>query len=63
MSNKPIDPVDIKNAISKGQLEVRDEKIFYTGCQCLADYHYISYVDMMNWWFRHWSKETEKKHE
>ena len=22
MSNKPIDPVDIKNAISKGQLEV-----------------------------------------
>ena len=39
----------------------RDEKTLYTRCQCVVDNHYISYVDMMEGWCRHWAKEKEEK--
>ncbi len=41
----------------------RNEKTFYTSCQCIVDNHYLAYMTVMEGWFQHWAKEKEKHNE
>jgi len=44
-------------------IKKRDEKTFYTRCQCIVDNHYLSYMTVMEGWCRHWAKGREKHNE
>lgn len=37
----------------------RDDETLYTRCYCVVDNNYLSYTDVMTWWYRHWAKLAE----
>lgn len=39
----------------------RDEETLYTRCYCSVDNHYLTYMDVMTWWCRHWAKLAEER--